>query len=274
MGDSPLSYTIGQELAVGGMARLWKITLRDGTPAVLREMQAAKLLSLSLRGRFQAGTLARRRLSPHPNLVNSLERGSHFLKPYEILEYVDGPPLRTLMTQGAPLLKGCLSHVLLEMAQALAWVHQCGLMHLDVKPENFLMQRQGSTYTVKLTDFDLCRSRDSHGPRRQLGTPGFMAPEQFLHKLSYQASDVFAFGLIAYQLLTGKHPFSGSTPRETWKHQASPQVQPRPMRELQPNLNPKLDFVVAGCLRKNLDQRYANMNLVLQALKSALAPKP
>ncbi len=273
MGVSSLSYTLGPELALGGMARLWKITLRDGRPAVLREMHASKFFSLSLRQRFQAGTQARLRLSPHPNVVNSLERGTHFLKPYEILEFVDGPSLRTLMTQGDPTLKGCLPHVLLEMAQALAWVHQCGLMHLDVKPENFLLQRQGSSYAVKLTDFDLCRPRDSHGPRRQLGTPGFMAPEQFLQKLSYQASDVFAFGLIAYQLLTGKHPFSGTTPRETWKHQASPQVQPRPMRELQPTLNPKLEFVVTGCLRKNLDQRYANMNLVLQALNSALAPK-
>ena len=269
-----LQYTLGGELAAGGMARLWKVTLANGTPAVLREMQGSKVLSLSLRRRFQAGTLIRQRLSPHPNVVNSLERGSRFLKPFELVEYVDGASLRTLMTQGDPTLKATLPHVLMEMAQALAWLHQCGLMHLDVKPENFLLQRQTHGFLVKLTDFDLSRPKEDNGPRKQLGTPGFMAPEQFLQKLSFQASDVFAFGLIAYQLLTGKLPFSGSTPKETWRRQASPLVQPRPMRELVPTLNPKLDFVVAGCLRKPLDQRYDNMGQVLHALKTALAPKP
>lgn len=260
-----------ENLAIGGMATLKKIALKDGATAVLREMQGSKLLSLPLRRRFQSGTKVRLTLSPHPNIVNSLERGTCFLTPYEIVEFVDGSSLRGLMSQNDPALKENAFAVLLEMAQSLAWVHQCGFMHLDVKPENFLLGRTGRTFTVKLTDFDLTRQKDDNGPRKQLGTPGFMAPEQFLQKLSYQASDVFAFGLIAYQLLTGKHPFTGKTQKETWRHQASPQVLPRPIQEINPAVPSNLEFLVRNCLQKNPAQRPQNMQQVLHALQSCRA---
>jgi len=183
--------------------------------------------------------MTRRDLSPHPCIVNSLEVGRHFLTPYEIIEYVDGVPLRNLMTLDARRVRDDAEFILREMAQGLAWVHTCGMMHLDVKPENFLVKKQGDHFTVKLTDFDMARKKDDNGPRKILGTPGFMAPEQFNQKLSYQASDVFAFGLIAYQIVTCKLPFSGKTQKETWRQQASPNVQPRPIHELVPNVNQK-----------------------------------
>ncbi len=258
-------------MAIGGMAALKKIALKDGSTAVLREMQSSKLLSLSLRRRFQSGTKIRLTLSPHPNIVNSLERGSHFLTPYEIVEFVNGTSLRGHITQNDPALKENTFQILLEMAQALAWVHQCGFMHLDVKPENFLMERTPHAFTVKLTDFDLTRPKDDNGPRKQLGTPAFMAPEQFLQKLSYQASDVFAFGLIAYQLLTGKLPFTGKTPKDTWKHQASPNILPRPIQEINPYVSSDLEFLVRNCLQKNPKQRPQNMQSVLQALQGCRA---
>lgn len=267
MPSDRLQYRVTDgHLAEGGMAVLSKISLPGGGFAVLRELQRSKLLRFDLRRRFISGVMTRRDLSPHPCIVNSLEVGRHFLTPYEIIEYVDGVPLRNLMTLDARRVRDDAEFILREMAQGLAWVHTCGMMHLDVKPENFLVKKQGDHFTVKLTDFDMARKKDDNGPRKILGTPGFMAPEQFNQKLSYQASDVFAFGLIAYQIVTCKLPFSGKTQKETWRQQASPNVQPRPIHELVPNVNQKLEHVIINCLQKPLQRRYDNMAQVLQAL--------
>jgi len=269
MSEQRLKYRISSHLADGGMASLERIVLENGMPAVLRELQKCKIFNFSCRERFKAGARIRERLSPHPNIVNSKEIGWHgFFQPYEIIDFVDGVPLRNLMSNADPNLKANTNFVIREMAEALAWVHDSGIMHLDVKPENFLMRRRGNSFELKLTDFDLSREKNDHGPRKQLGTPGFMAPEQFLDKLSYQASDVFAFGLIAYQLLTGKFPFAGKTPKDTWRHQASSHHQPRPIYELAPNVDPQIECVVNKCLMKPLAARYENMSQVLQDLRT------
>jgi serine/threonine-protein kinase len=263
---SRLAYRIMGDFAVGGVARLYKVALADGSAAILRELQTSKLLNLRLQCRFSAGAACRSALSPPPTIVNSFEAGRRFLVPYEIIEFVNGISLRTLLNRNEPRLKQDAPELLRQMALGLAWVHEHGYMHLDVKPENFLIQRTDSVYSVKLTDFDLCRRADDCWPRRQMGTPSFMAPEQFKEKRACQASDVFAFGVIAYQLLTGQRPFSGSTEKSAWRSQASFHTAPRPPRELNPQIPPKLEAVVLGCLRKPLKERYHDMSQVLQSL--------
>ena len=267
MPNEKLTYRTQGPLATGGMAKLDRIVLSDGKPAVLRQMKSLSLLNFRQRKFFKRGAQIRAALTPHPNIVSSLEIGSHFLAPYEIIEYVSGQPLRNLMTLNDPTLKLNTEHVLLEMAEALAWVHDNGFMHLDVKPENFLLKRAKDTYTVKLTDFDLARVRADHGPHRQLGTPGYMAPEQFKRHKCHQASDVFAFGIIAYELLTGRRPFSGKTPKDMWRHQASKRYLPRPLHDFVPQIPPKLEYVILACLNKEREKRYHDMRQVLNALK-------
>ena len=267
MSNEKLTYRNLGPLAEGGMAKLERIVLSDGKPAVLRQMKSLKLLNFRQRNFFKRGAEIRAALTPHPNIVGSLEIGHHFLAPYEIIEFVPGKPLRNLMTENDSLLKLNTEHILLEMAEALAWVHDNGYMHLDVKPENFLLQRKGDSYIVKLTDFDLSRKRADHGPHRQYGTPGYMAPEQFKRHKCHQASDVFAFGIIAYQLLTGRRPFNGKTPKDMWRHQASRRHPPRPLHDYVPNINSKLEYVILTCLNKEREKRYHDMRQVLNALK-------
>ncbi|MBO7741939.1 MAG: serine/threonine protein kinase [Victivallales bacterium] len=266
MPSQPLQFTDSGELAAGGVARLRKITLSDGHTAVLRELQTGKLLNLTLRGRFRRGAEIRRMLSPHTAIANSLETGSRFFRPYEIIEFVNGVSLRTLLTRNDARLKQDAMDMLIQMARGLAWVHQHKIMHLDVKPENFLVEYGENGVKVKLTDFDLSREADDHGPRRQMGTPAFMAPEQFTERLSYMASDVFAFGLIAYQLFSGRRPFSGKTVKETWRNQANPAVHPQPLRELAPELPVRVEAAIMKCLAKPLNERFRTMEQVLQAL--------
>lgn len=268
MPSKALKYSDLGQFAQGGIAALRKVRLEDGTIAVMRSLQKGKLLNFAVRSRFRAGTLCRYRLSPHPNIVNSFEHGTRWWLPYELIEFVNGVTLRSLLGTRSQLLKKQPLALLIQMAQGLSWVHEHGFMHLDVKPENFLVVSTPSLLEVKLTDFDLSRAADDHGPRRQMGTPGFMAPEQFVGRCAYQASDVFAFGLIAYQMLCGKTAFTGDSPRETWRHQASSRINARPIHELVPSVHPGLEKIIMGCLAKKLSGRPRHMMEVLHALNS------
>ena len=266
MGSEHLPYRIIEHFAVGGVANLCKVRMADGTVALLREMQTSKLLRLCVRKRFVAGIQHRLALSPHPNIQNSLGVGSRFFCPYELIEYIDGTSLRSMLTLNDYRIKEQTGLIILQVAKALSWVHEHHLMHLDGKPENLLVQRNSNVIEVKLMDFDMTREATDNGPYRQMGTPAFMAPEQFIDKLAFQASDVFAFGLIAYQLLTGRMPFGGKTEKKLWRNQASSTVKPRAVRDLNPAVSPQLDFIVMRCLEKKMGDRYRDMCQVLQAL--------
>ena len=259
-------FQIIGHFATGGVANLYKVRLEDGTPALLRQLQTSKCFRLSVRKRFMVGTQYRQMLSPHPNIQNSLGNGAGFIWPYELVEFVDGVPLRTMMSLNDYRIKENAAQIICGIAKGLSWMHEHHLMHLDVKPENFLVERNNQVMGVKLTDFDLAREASDNGPHRQMGTPAFMAPEQFIKKLAYQASDVFAFGLIAYQLLTGKLAFSGKTEKKFWRHQASSKVRPRAVRELAPDVSSGLEAIVMKCLEKKLADRYQDMCQVHQAL--------
>ncbi len=261
-----MSFRVIEHFAVGGVADLSKVRLSDGTLALLREMQFSKMLHPSVRRRFVAGMKYRQALSPHPNIQNSLGVGSRFFCPYELVEYLDGVSLRSMLTLNDYRIKEQGVVIIQQIAKALSWVHEHHLMHLDVKPENFLVLRNSNAIEVKLMDFDMAREETDNGPYRQMGTPAFMAPEQFVQHLAFPSSDVFAFGLIAYQLLTGRMAFSGKTERKMWRNQASSSVHPRAVHEFNSAVAPQLEFIVMKCLEKKRSNRYQNMCQVFQAL--------
>lgn len=263
-----LSFNRLGEFAVGGIAVLSRIVLEDGTQAILRELQSSKLFSLKQQCAFRRGIRVRELLSPHPNLANTIARGANGLRPFEIIEFVEGKNLKVLMNNRADILNSERLFILTECAEALAWIHRNHYMHLDVKPENFLLQLTASRPIVKLTDFDLAQKDTWNSPHKQMGTPAYMAPEQFRQKTAFPASDVFAFSILAYQLVTGKQPFSGDTPKEVHKKQTSTSFIPKPPADIVPNLNPQLSNIIMTGLEKKLERRFPDMNAFLNALKA------
>lgn len=265
------TYTVLGLFATGGMAELYSIILNDGQRALRRELHAAKILRWGLHRRFRFGLKVRANLSPHDNIANSLTWGYDGIKPYEIIEWVDGQNLKNLLNARSALLTEQIDAILLQAATALAWVHENEIMHLDVKPENFLCKTDAdNSVTVKLTDFDLSRPAGDQSRQRQLGTPAYMAPEQFKERIASPASDVFAFSIMAYQLLTGKMPFTGDTPKKTWRNQASDSVTPRPPQELVPELPEKTSRTIMRGLVKRPQQRLPDMRAWLHEWKYSL----
>lgn len=252
----------------GGMARLTLAITSRGNKVVVRELLPINLFRWRLRRGFVNGTRIRELLSPHPNIVFSLERGRRGLVPYEIIEYVDGMNLRRLLQARDECLQTHTLSILRQAACALSHVHQAGLVHLDVKPENFLIRKMEDGPVVKLTDFDLAREAREIRQRRQSGTLAYMAPEQIRKGIAGQPADIFAFGILAYYVVTGHAPFqAGSEKKLRWR-QTSEAYTPKPPREYNPQLSEKLEWVIMRCLEKSPEKRFPDMTLLCQELTS------
>jgi serine/threonine-protein kinase len=262
-----IPYNIMRELHVGGMARLSLAVTPDGRQIVLRQLLSRNLLGFRLRRAFIEGTRIRQILTPHPRIVHSLERGVHGLIPYELIEYVDGVSLRRLLqTKDARIATDALV-LLRQCAEALGHVHESGFVHLDVKPENFLVSQTAAGPEVKLTDFDLARDATAKRSRWQSGTAAYLAPEQIRKDVVGTPADVFAFGILAYQLLTGRMPFQGKHEKQLRWRQTSDRFVPKPPKSLAPDLNPKVDKLISRCLEKDPENRFRSMAYLCEELR-------
>ena len=260
------SYNLLGHFADGGIASLEHIVLGDGRKALLRILQSSKVLNIRQQLLFRRGIKIRAALSPHPRIVTSFEFGTKGLRPYEIIEFVEGRNLKALMNNRDAVLQDEMMTILTQCAEAIAWIHTNGFMHLDIKPENFLVDTSGPKPVVKLTDFDLAQPATNNGPRKQSGTPAYMAPEQFKSKTAYMASDVFAFSVMAYQIVTGKQPFVSSTKKGSLHKQASENYVPKAPIDHIPSFPLKLNNAIMAGLEKRLDKRLPDMNAFLRKL--------
>ena len=258
-------FTILQALAQGGISELHLVSLADGRPAVLRRLRSLHFFKIGSQIMFRRGIRIRAMLPANEGIVASYGTGSYGLCPAELIEYVQGSNLKALHNQKSAVLRENIYDILRSAAKSLAFVHSCGLQHLDVKPENFLLKSGGGT-KVKLTDFDLALPADENGCRKQSGTPAYMAPEQLYDKRSSMASDVFSFSVMCYFLLSGRHPFTGSTAKSALKRQASERVSARPLSEIMANVPCEWENAIMLGLAKSPNERIPDMESWLKML--------
>ena len=262
-----ISHTVLGDFARGGFAELKLIELGDRRRAILRRPLNFSIFHLGEYRRFKRGIRIRSLLTPHRNLVGSIEYGYDFLHPWEIIEYVNGDNLKSHYNNRSAVLAANREYILESCASGIAWIHSSGYMHLDIKPENFICQ-VSDKIVVKLTDFDLARPEDETGPSLQMGTPNYMAPEQFHRKRSYKASDVFAFSVMAYMFFTGKMPFRGSTQKAALKRQASENYEAPSVRDSVPDVPDKWNEAIAMGLAKKVENRFRDMTEMLDFIRS------
>jgi serine/threonine protein kinase len=248
-------YIVRRELGRGGMGVVY---LADDTRLARRV--ALKSLSPGLdhgsggRERLRAEARTAAALS-HPGIatVYALEEIDNQL--YLACEYVPGQPLRALLEFG-PLPIAQVVTIGAQLAKALAAAHTMGIVHRDIKPENIVKTPSG---VIKVLDFGLARmGGDAHPNPTQtgviLGTPAYLAPEQALGGTVDFRTDLFAFGLVIYELATGMNPFMASTVTATIARIVEEDL--APLASVQPLCPPELDEIVATCLRKDPLDRY------------------
>lgn len=225
--------------------------------------------------RFQLEARAAARLS-HPNIVTVYETGEFEGELYIAMEYIPGCSLQELLeTKGVHSLEEALS-ILEQLAEALDYAHTHNMVHRDVKPANVMIEETALGIHARLTDFGLVRVTEEFGKLeltpegKLLGTPEYMAPEQADDGLASQvgpAADRYALGVIAYRMLTGRVPFSG-TLQAIIKAHASKKV-PRP-RDFRPNFPRRVETVLLKMLEKDPQKRFVSASNFVAQLKAEL----
>lgn len=249
-------YNIIGELGQGAMGTVYK-----AVDPLIDRIVAIKTINLSLamdekdeyESRFYQEAKAAGRLS-HPNIVTIYDVGKSGEIAYIAMEFLQGRELRDVLNDGKGMPVEQVINIVAQVAQGLAYAHEYGIVHRDVKPSNIMIVRDGH---VKITDFGIARMA-SAAVRTQtgmvLGSPKYMSPEQVVGKLTDQRSDIFSLGVMLYEMLTGQAPFAGENINAIM-YQTLNSVPPPPST-LSPNVPEMLNFIVAKALAKKLDHRY------------------
>jgi eukaryotic-like serine/threonine-protein kinase len=203
-----------------------------------------------VRARFKREAHSAGRLS-HPNIVTIFDYGEHEGAPYIAMDLMNGEELSRSLESGARMPLPQVVRVMEQLLGALAYAHEAGIVHRDVKPSNVFVLRDGS---IKVVDFGLARVEASNLTETGtlLGTPAYMSPEQFLGLPVDARSDVFSAGVILYQMLTGDRPFTGSPSTIMQKVLRQDPVEPS---VLNPTLSAAWDDLVKRALAKKPDDR-------------------
>jgi len=253
----------------GGMAEIWLATDSKGKAYALRRMHGRLKFNFSARRRFNRGCEILERIGDHPAIISYAEHGKIDGQLYLLMEYVEGENLKELYARHDPVLLENVAQILLDMAGALEHMHENGYMHLDFKPENVLVTRNGN---VRLVDFDLTQEIPEK-PRKMTGknpgTPAYMAPEQLRGEPISATVDSFAYGVAAYELLTNQKPFPGDTPGQILERQLDLSALVSP-RELNPDLPVALERVILRCIEREPASRYPFIGMMVRELQAAL----
>jgi serine/threonine-protein kinase len=205
----------------------------------------------------------------HPNIVTVIDRGAHDGRQFIVFEYCDGENLKTLLEREGPLPEGEAVGIVLQVARALGFAHEHGIVHRDVKPQNVLLDGDA---LVKVTDFGIARSQDLHGGLTQtgtvMGTSDYIAPEQARGGHVDAQSDVYSLGAVLYELLTGDVPFPGDNfVAVAMRHINEPAPSVLAKR---PDVSPRLDAVVRRAMAKDPRERFGSMDELCAELSSSL----
>jgi serine/threonine-protein kinase len=255
-----------ERIASGGMADVW-----SGLDDVLQRQVAVKIMRADpdneeiFAERFRDEALHSAALM-HTNITTVFDYGEDDHLTFLVMELVDGQPLSAVIREQGALSPEIVRSVLAQAALALGVAHEAGVVHRDVKPANIIVREDG---VVKLTDFGIARAMDAIGHTRvgeMLGTPNYISPEQAVGEQATGASDLYALGVVAHEMLTGTRPFDRGTPIATaMSHVNEP---PPPLGD---DVPPDLRAVVDTLLEKDPTKRPANAHDVAAMLGVATA---
>ena len=264
-------YELEDLLGVGGMSNVYRARDR-----VLERAVALKILHEQYSSdpayveRFRREARAIAKLS-HPNIVTVIDRGEFEGRQFIVFEYVRGETLKQLATREAPLPADRALALVHQVARGLAFAHEHGIVHRDVKPHNVLLDTDGS---AKVTDFGIARSLG--GPDdgltqtgTVLGTGAYISPEQAVGRPADERSDQYSLGTLLYELLTGRIPYEGeSIVAVATRHVRDPVPS---VRDTRPEISPRVDALIRRAMAKRPEDRFPSTDAMIGAIEACLA---
>jgi serine/threonine-protein kinase len=261
-------YRLDARIARGGMATVYGgFDERLDRPVAVKVMHASLAEDDAFVDRFRREARAAARLS-HPNVVAIYDQGEDDGRVYLVMEQVAGQTLRALLREHGRIPVAQALDIADGVLTALAAAHAAGLVHRDVKPENVLVLPNGS---VKVADFGLAHAIEATNHTLAdgtlLGTVAYLAPEQVQSGAADPRTDLYALGIVLFEMLTGTVPFSGGTPLAVAHRHVSEDV-PDPST-VSPDVPRVADNVVRAATRRDPDERYADAEAMLSAVRRA-----
>ncbi|MFN2602567.1 MAG: protein kinase [Gemmatimonadaceae bacterium] len=266
LGDT---YIFERELGGGGMSRLFVAVDRTLERRVVFKVLPEHLAGAVNADRFRREIQLSARLQ-HPHIVQVLSSGEIEGVPFFVMPLIEGESLRQRIARSGELTIPEAVRFLREIASALAYAHKSGVVHRDIKPENILV----SDDIAVVTDFGVAKAIEDSAISSNrlhtsggvaLGTPAYMAPEQAAADPAIDhRADIYAFGILAYEMLTGSPPFTGRSPQALIAANAT--QPPEPIERRRPNIPEPLARLVMSCLEKRPADRPQTAQEVLQAL--------
>lgn len=251
-------YELESLIARGGMAEVYlahdrqldrRVAVKILFPEYAREQSFVE--------RFRREAQSAANLN-HPNIVAIYDWGQSEGTYFIVMEYVKGHSLRELLSENGPLDSDDIAEYATDIAAALAYAHQHGVVHRDVKPGNVLITEQGK---VKVTDFGIARAGTSESLTQTgsvMGTATYFSPEQAQGYNVDGRSDIYSLGIVMYELATGTTPFTADTPIAVAFKHVSEKLVPPSVRN--PDVAQDLEAIICKCLEKDPDRRYTNAN--------------
>ena len=272
MDENLIGRTLGQyrivaEIGHGGMADVYKAYQKSlGRHVAIKILPAVLSRDETFRARFEREARAVARLR-HPNILTVFDYGEQEGITYIVMEYARGGTLKDWMAESFSLEKAV--EMINQVGSALAYAHRQGVVHRDVKPGNVLLTGEGWPL---LSDFGLAKmvegSKELTASGMSVGTPEYMSPEQGQGLPTDHRSDIYALGVMLYEMVTGRKPYTADTPMAVIiKHMTAPLPSPRALR---PDLPASIERVIIRAMAKLPEDRYANADEMAAALESAL----
>ena len=266
-------YEVTAALGAGGMGEVYRAhDTRLQRDVAIKVLPAGFAGDPDRRARFEQEAQAIAALS-HPNVLAIFDTGTHDNQIFLVTELLEGETLRDRLQAGAIPVRKVID-IAIQIANGLAAAHDRQLIHRDLKPDNVFLLKDGR---VKILDFGLARHVPAGGgatetvaaltdPGTVVGTVGYMAPEQVRHAPVDARTDLFAFGAVLYEMLTGHRAFQRGTAAETMT--AILREEPEELAELRPDVAPGLDRIIRHCLEKEPSQRFQSARDVAFALEA------
>ena len=260
-------YEIIEAIGHGAFSDVYLAVDPDGGRVVLKCPHEGIIGDVATFDRFRREMEIARRLD-HPGIQHSLDPGGDRTRPYLVMEYIEGETLREHLARRGRLPIAEAVALVDQLADAMGYAHRQGVTHRDLKPENVLVTADGRPV---VTDFGIALMS---GARRltwrwltsQMGTPDYMAPEQVQGERGDARTDVYALGVILFELLAGRVPWEGDNPLSIINQAVT---RPAPsLRELDPSIPPPLDAIVRKCIRKDPAERYPDAAALAADLES------
>ncbi len=276
-------YEIGEVIGRGGMAEVHEgRDLRLGRRVAVKILRPDLAKDPTFQARFRREAQSAAALN-HPNIVAVYDTGEDILTsadgtsvvvPYIVMEYVDGMTLRQLLASGRRLLPERALEITAGILAALDYAHRHGIVHRDIKPANVMLTRTGD---VKVMDFGIARAMNDTGNTMTatsavMGTAQYLSPEQARGEVVDARSDLYSAGVLLYELLTGRPPFTGDSPVAiAYQHVSE---MPVPPSQVDSGVTPQVDAVVLHALAKRTDDRYQSAAEFRSDVERAVAGAP